>query len=203
MFQEKKGKDLAIGVSSRKEWRSWLRANHGTEISVWLILFRKGSSKENLSYEEAVEEALCFGWIDSKPNKRDDSSYYLFFSKRKPRSNWSKPNRERANRLIQSGQMHPAGLEMIELAKETGTWDALKSVEDLVLPEDLKQAFKENGKAMKHFQSFPPSARKGILEWLMNAKRSETRSRRIQEIVTLAEKNIRANQYNPGAKKRK
>jgi uncharacterized protein YdeI (YjbR/CyaY-like superfamily) len=148
-----------------------------------------------IHYEEAVDEALCFGWIDSKPNKRDEESYYLLFSKRSPKSNWSKANRERAKGLIKQGLMEKAGLDMIELAKKNGTWTALIDVQNSVIPDDLQQALNKNKKALSNFEAFPPSSKRIILEWILNAKKQETREKRIIETVTLAAKNIKANHY--------
>jgi len=180
---------------NQEEWRTWLEANHQKEKSVWLILYRKESRKPTISYQQALEEALCFGWIDSKPNKRDEESFYQFFAKRNPRSNWSKVNKEKVALLIQQGRMSQAGYDMIHLAKEKGTWDALNEVENLMIPSDMALQFELNPMARQNFENFPPSARRGILEWIFNAKGAETRAKRIQQTIELAEKNIRANQY--------
>jgi uncharacterized protein YdeI (YjbR/CyaY-like superfamily) len=142
-----------------------------------------------------VDEALCFGWIDSKPNKRDENSYYQFFAKRNPKSNWSKVNKEKASKLIEQGLMHNSGLEMIEIAKQNGTWTALDEVEKITIPEDLQFLFLKNKTACDNWENFPRSSKKGILEWIRNAKRPETRQKRIEETVSLAEKNIKANHY--------
>jgi uncharacterized protein YdeI (YjbR/CyaY-like superfamily) len=146
-------------------------------------------------YDEAVEEALCFGWIDAKPKKRDLESSYLLFARRNPKSNWSMSNRERAERMIGQGLMTEAGMEMITLAKKTGTWTALKEVQNSVVPPDLKRAFATNLTAETYFSAFPSSSKRIILEWILNAKTPETRKRRIEETVQQAEKNIRANHY--------
>lgn len=185
----------AVEAHSRIEWRNWLCLHHRTATSVWLIIYHKDSNQKSVYYDEAVEEALCFGWIDSKPNKRDDNSYYLFFAPRKPKSNWSKANRERAEKMIEAGLMTDAGLDLINLAKNTGTWLALEDVQNEVLPSDLEQALSVNKIAFNHFMSFPPSSKRIILEWILNAKRPETRAKRIEETVQLAEKNIKANHY--------
>ena len=182
-------------ADSRQEWRKWLEANHKTEKSVWLIIYKKGSNVPSVYYPEAVDEALCFGWVDSKPNKRDDKSYYQFFSKRSPKSNWSKINKEKVQRLIAEGKMTQSGREMIKIARENGTWDALNEVDALVIPEDLKVKLNSYPNAFTNFEAFPPSTRRGILEWILNAKKEETRSKRIEETARLAEDNIRANQY--------
>lgn len=184
-------------AKTRSAWRKWLEKNCHSAKSVWLIIYHKGSKTPSVYYPEAVDEALCFGWVDSKPNKRDHESYYQFFAKRNPKSKWSKINKEKVERLMAEGLMTPAGMEMITLAKELGTWDALTPVDNLEEPDDLKKAFSKNKTAYKNWQAFPPSTKRGILEWLLNAKRLETRSKRIAETVSLAAQNIRANQYRP------
>ncbi|MBB3056846.1 YdeI/OmpD-associated family protein [Mucilaginibacter gotjawali] len=123
-------KENAFYAKDRQAWRSWLQEFHLSEKSVWLIMYHKGSGVPSVYYNEAVEEALCFGWIDSKPNKRNEKSYYQFFAKRNPKSNWSKINKQKVEHLLALGLMASAGLEMIELAKTTGTWNALDQVDD-------------------------------------------------------------------------
>ncbi len=180
---------------TRAQWRKWLAANHLKEKNVWLIIYRKQSPTKSVYYPEAVEEALCFGWIDSKPNKRDSESFYLFFSKRNPKSKWSKLNRERVEKLLKKKLIAPAGMEMIELAKQTGTWLALDAIDNIIIPEDLQKKFLKNKTAFKNFEAFPPSSKKIILHWITEAKRLETRAKRIEETISLAAKNIRANHY--------
>lgn len=182
-------------AKSREDWRKWLKKNHSTEKSVWLIIYKKQSETPSVYYPEAVDEALCFGWIDSKPNKRDEESYYQFFAKRNPKSNWSKVNKEKIARLVEKGLMQSAGFEMIAIAKENGTWTALDEVENLIIPDDLQELFSDNKTAFKNWERFPPSSKRGILEWILNAKKPETRLKRIEETVSFAEKNIRANHY--------
>lgn len=181
---------------NQNAWRNWLLKNHQKESAVWLIIYRKDSQTPSIYYPEAVDEALCFGWIDSKPNKRDDESYYQFFAKRKAKSNWSKVNREKVERLIKQGKMHDSGMYAVELAKKTGTWVALDDVEEILIPADLQQLFDKNSTAWKNFSAFSRSSKRGILEWILNAKKPETRSKRIQETVLLASKNIKANHPN-------
>ncbi|MCG8371893.1 MAG: YdeI/OmpD-associated family protein [Balneolales bacterium] len=184
-------------ASSRKAWRNWLEIHHSTSKSVWLIIYKMDSGTPSVYYNEAVDEALCFGWIDSKPNKRDENSYYQFFSKRNPKSNWSKINKQKVEILLEAGLMASAGLEMIKIAKETGTWDALNDVDNLVIPDDLQKEFYNNPIALDFWEQFPPSSKRGILEWIFNAKRAETRKKRIRETVSKAAENIRANHYRP------
>ena len=179
----------------RTTWRAWLAANHATATGVWLIYFKKESGKTRVNYDEAVEEALCFGWIDSVPNKIDDDSYKQLFSPRKPKSNWSALNKTRVERLVTEGVMQPSGLAKVEWAKQTGTWDALNDVEQALVPDDLAAAFAENPPAADNWNAFSNSTRKGILQWLLTAKTAETRARRIAETATLAAQNLKANQY--------
>jgi len=185
----------AVSAENSTAWRQWLEDNHNSEAAVWLIIFKKESDKASVYYSQAVDDALCYGWIDSKPNKRDEYSYYQYFSVRNPKSNWSKVNKEKVSNLIQQGLMRPAGLKMIQIAKQNGTWDALNDVDNLIVPSDLVKAFDANPTAFDYWQQFPDSTKRGILEWIFNAKRAETRLKRINETVELAEKNIRANQF--------
>ena len=180
-------------AKTQKEWRKWLEKNHRSEKAVWLIFYKKGSGIQSTNYAEALEEALCFGWIDSKANKKDDESYYQYFAKRKPESNWSKVNKEKVARLIEKGLMTSAGFESIEIAKRNGTWTALDEVEELIIPPDLQLLFDKNIAAFENWKNFSRYIKRGILEWILNAKRSETRQKRIVETVELAEKNIKAN----------
>ncbi len=182
-------------AKNRKEWREWLAKYHDKEKSVWLIIYRKEGATPSVSYVEAVEEALCYGWIDSKGNKRDAESYYQFFARRNPKSKWSGLNKRRVAKLLQQNLMVEAGLKMVEIAQQNGSWTALDAVEQLLIPEDLQQALQQNQAAQQYFEAFPPSVKRGILEWILNAKRPETRQKRIAETVRLAAKNIRANQY--------
>lgn len=185
----------AVSAKSREEWRKWLEKNHQSEKSVWLIVFHKTSRTKSVYHEEAIEEAICFGWIDSIANKRDGDSKYQLFSQRKPKSNWSKLNRERAEKMIAKKLVTPAGQAMIDLAKKTGTWEALVDVQNSVIPDDLQKQFSKNRTAFKNFEAFPPSSKRIILEWILNAKKPETRLQRITQTVTLAAKNIKANHY--------
>lgn len=184
-----------IRAENPEAWRQWLMANHQSEKAVWLIIYKKESGVPSVYYDEAVNEALCFGWVDSKPNKRDGQSFYQYFSQRNPKSNWSRVNKEKVEKLIQAGKMQPSGMAMIEQAKNSGTWDALNEVEQLIIPPDLQEALQGFSKALENFESFPKSTRRGILEWILNAKRPETRQKRIRETAELAAQNIRANQY--------
>lgn len=193
---EKNGVTVVF-AKDRQAWRRWLQINSDKQKAAWLIIYHKSADTKTVYYEEAVEEALCFGWIDSKPNKRDAESFYLFFSVRKPKSNWSKSNKIRVERLIKDGLMTSKGLAAIEAAKNNGGWTALDQVSELIMPKELSAALEQNKTAKKYFDSFPASVKRGIYEWIINAKRPETKAKRIEETVRLAEQNIRANQYQP------
>jgi uncharacterized protein YdeI (YjbR/CyaY-like superfamily) len=182
-------------AESKVAFRNWLIENHITEANLWLIIYKKDSGTPSITYDQAVDEALCFGWIDSTINKRDDESFYQYFAKRKPKSSWSRVNKLKVEKLISEGLMTESGLKLIELAKQTGTWAALDDVENLINPPDLKEALDENSLAKEYFELFPRSVKRAILEWLMNAKQPDTRLKRITEIIEKAEKNERANQY--------
>ena len=183
-------------ADSPASWREYLSKHHDELPNTWLILQKKGSPLPGPSYEEARAEALCYGWIDSKPNKRDDDSYYLFFARRNPKSNWSKVNKDVIAELEAADKMAAPGREMVRLAKETGTWDALNDVDNLVVPDDLAAAFAAaEGPARANWDVFPPSVQRGILEWIFNAIRPTTRQKRIEETATLAGRGERANQF--------
>lgn len=184
-----------IYCSSRKLFRQWLLKNHTQTHSIWLIIYKKGAAKKSVSYPEAVEEALCFGWIDSRPNKIDADSYKIIFAPRKPKSVWSKVNKKKIDELIEAGLMHEAGQSKIEAAIKNGSWAALDNVEEYIMPADLAKAFSKNKKAVKYFDAFPPFAKKQILSWIASAKQPETKQKRIAETVALAAENKRANQY--------
>jgi uncharacterized protein YdeI (YjbR/CyaY-like superfamily) len=175
---------------SRSAWRKWLSENYTSTEPVALVLFHKNSKTPNLTYADSVEEALCFGWIDNKGMKRDDESMYLQFCPRKEKSNWSKLNRDRAEKLILEGSMTEAGQVFIDAAKRSGKWDA--SLEADVIPPDLQKAFNKNKKALKNFESFAPSSRRLIIQWVLDAKRLETRQQRVEKTVQLAEQNVKA-----------
>jgi uncharacterized protein YdeI (YjbR/CyaY-like superfamily) len=160
-----------------------------------MISYKKATGKPRVEYDEAVEEALCFGWIDSKANKLDEERTLQWFAPRGPRTGWSKPNKERVERLIQAGLMAPAGLAKVEAAQRDGAWNKLDGVEALEIPPDLELALAANPPAAQHFTGFPRSVKRGILEWIVNAKRPETRAKRIEQTARLAAQNRRANQW--------
>jgi uncharacterized protein YdeI (YjbR/CyaY-like superfamily) len=195
MELEKRGNIKTFYAKTISQWRKWLLKNHLIEKGVWLVIYKKDADTTSISRDEALDQALCFGWIDSVANKRDEDSYYQYFAQRKPKSNWSGINKVKIARLMEEGQMHPSGLRMVELAKETGTWTALEDVEKLVIPDDLLKALKKAGEAYSNWTKFPASTKRGILDWIKQAKLAETRARRIEETARLAKDNIRANQY--------
>ena len=171
------------------DWRKWLKKNHLSQESVWLVLHKKSSAKHTINWREAVDVALCFGWIDSKKIKIDEEASHQFFSKRKAKGTWSKINKQVIEQLIENGLMEEAGYKSIELAKQNGSWNMLDEVEELLIPNDLEAAFALKPKARDYFLSCSKSARKAMLQWLVMAKRAETRQNRINEIVTLAGQN--------------
>ncbi|MGB8701014.1 MAG: YdeI/OmpD-associated family protein [Thermosynechococcaceae cyanobacterium] len=187
----------AIHPLTRAAWREWLAQHHPRSKGIWLISYKKATGKPRFDYDEAVSEALCFGWIDSKPNTLDDERSMLWFAPRKSGSGWSKPNKDRIANLIAAGLMMPAGLAKVEAAKQDGSWFALDAIEALEIPADLAAAFADNTIAQQYFDAFPRSAKRGILEWIATAKKAETRAKRIAETVRLATNNIRANQWRP------
>ncbi len=181
-------------AADRAEWRAWLAENHDIAKGVWLIYYKKESGKPRVSYEESVEEALCFGWIDSVVNKIDEESYMQVFSPRKASSGWSRTNKVRVERLLAAGLMESAGLKSIEIAKENGTWESLDEVENLTVPDDLQEALVQHPPALENFTAFSRSAKKLILVWIYSAKRPETRMKRVLETAQLAAQNIKAQQ---------
>ena len=181
-----------VYAPNRQAWRQWLTRNHAQPHAIWLVFYKKESGQASVSYEDAVEEALCFGWIDSLPNKVDEQRYKVLFSPRKKKSPWSRVNKERIAKMETAGLMQPAGLAKIEQAKQDGSWTVYDEVEDLVLPPDLERALLALPPALEYWQGFAPSARKGILWYLKSAKRPETRQKRITQIASMAAQNKRA-----------
>lgn len=176
-------------ASDRSAWRAWLEDHHQTENSVWLI-YDKGKNR-TLSWEDIVQEALCFGWIDSRPGKVSDTQSKLYISKRKPKSVWSKINKQHVAKLTAQGLMKPAGLEAVRIAKHNGSWGALDLSDNLVYPQELVDAFTANPVAHKNFDAFPAGSRRNTLQWIYDAKTDETKLRRIQQIVEAAQNNMR------------
>lgn len=181
-----------VEANDRATWRAWLEANHATARGAWLVTWRARTGRAGLDYEAAVEEALCFGWVDSTGGTVDAERGKLYFAPRKGRSVWAASNKARVERLIAAGRMRPAGLAVIERAKANGDWEILDSVERLEVPVDLASALDAMPPAAHHFARFPPSARKQMLAWIALARKPETRSARIAAIAAAAERNERA-----------
>ncbi len=182
-------------AESRAQWRTWLEENHALSTGVWLVFYKKSAQKPTLTYDEQVEEALCFGWVDSRPQKLDDERTMLYFSPRKPKSGWARTNKERIEKLLAASLVMPAGLQKIEAARADGSWGKLDAVENLEIPSDLGVELQKYSEALKNFEAFPRSAKRGILEWIVQAKKPETRKARIEETARLAQENIWANQW--------
>jgi uncharacterized protein YdeI (YjbR/CyaY-like superfamily) len=166
-----------------------LDKNNHTSLGVWLIYYKVKSGKPSIRYSEAVKEALCFGWIDSKVKSLDSERYMQIFTPRKPKSVWSKLNKQYIEELIEQGLMTPSGLEKIETAKQNGSWSTLDAIEELIIPADLKQALEANETANKFFKEFSNSSKKNILFWIESAKRPETRLKRIEQTISSAVQN--------------
>ncbi|MFK7923103.1 MAG: YdeI family protein [Bacteroidia bacterium] len=179
----------------KQDWRKWLESNHKKKEAVWLIFYKKKSPNYNLSWSESVDEALCFGWIDSTKRTIDSEKYKQYFSKRKAKSNWSKINKNKVETLIGQGLMAEEGYKSIEIAKENGSWTILDGVEALVIPEDLKEEFANYQGSIEYFDSLSKSAKKILLHWVVSAKRTETRQKRILEIVENASNNLKPKQF--------
>ena len=181
--------------TSRQDWRQWLEENHRSKPAVWLVQYKKNAKMPTISWSEAVDEALCFGWIDSVRKSLDEDKFIQFFSKRKARSTWSKVNKEKIQRFIAEGLMTEAGYKSIEIAKQNGSWTILDEVEELVIPEDLDKAFAIQTGSKDFFLCLSKSAQKAILQWLVLAKLAETRQKRINEIAELASQKLKPKQF--------
>lgn len=179
----------------KQDWRKWLELNYKNKDAVWLILYKKKSLDHNLSWSEAVDEALCFGWIDSTKKSFDSEKYKQYFSKRKAKSNWSKVNKDKVKTLINKGLMEDEGFKSIEIAKANGSWTILDSVEALVIPMDLKEELANYKGAMEYFEGLSKSVKKILLHWIVSAKRKETRQKRILEIVENASNKLIPKQF--------
>jgi uncharacterized protein YdeI (YjbR/CyaY-like superfamily) len=176
---------------NQAEWRNWLQENHISKQAVRVVFYKKNSGVPSLTWSESVDEALCFGWIDSKKISVGDNCLHQFFSKRKPKSNWSKINKIKVEELIAKGLMTKAGFDSIELAKQNGSWTYLDSVEELVIPQELEDEFVKNRNAKNFFLSSSNSYKKLILYWLLSAKTDVTRKKRLAEIIESGEQNLK------------
>lgn len=179
----------------KKDWRKWLELNHNKKEAVWLIFYKKKSPNYNLNWSDSVDEALCFGWIDSTKKTIDKESYMQYFSRRKPNSIWSKINKDKVDYLTSENLMQEAGYKTIEIAKENGSWSIIDEVEALVIPEDLKKEFDERVGSLEYYESLSKSAKKILLGWVVLAKRTETRQKRIIEIAENASRKLKPKQF--------
>lgn len=193
-----------VEVSSRAAWRVWLAENADSSTGVWAVTTKKAllpEGEQHVSAQDLNEECLCFGWIDSKPGSVDERRSALLCTPRKPGSGWSKVNKVRLERLLAEGLVTARGLEIIQGAKADGSWSKLDEVDALIVPDDLAAALAARPGARSNFDSFPPSARRGILEWILNAKKADTRQARVNQTSELAQQNIRALQWTPQDKR--
>ena len=175
-----------IPFASRDAWEAWLEKHHETANGLWLKIAKKGSGIETVSYAEALEAALCYGWIDGQKASFDDQYWLQRFTPRKPRSKWSKVNRQKATELIEKGEMKPAGLREVERAKADGRWDAAYDAQSTAtVPDDLRQELEKNHRAREVFTTLDSRNRYAILYQIQDAKRPETRARRIEKYVAM------------------
>lgn len=168
------------------QWREWLNHNHLVKQSVWVVFHKKSSKKNSITWREAVDVALCYGWIDSKKVKIDEVTSHQFFSKRKVQSTWSRINKDIVEQLMADGLMEKAGYDSIQIAKQNGSWTILDEVEALIIPADLELAFEKYSGAKDYFLSLSKSIKKILLSWIVLAKRAETRQKRIDEVALCA-----------------
>ena len=182
--------NLQLCVTNGDDWRSWLKENHATEKEIWLVFFKKHADKPSIPYEDAVEEALCFGWIDSIVRRIDDERYSRKFTPRKAGAVWSESNKTRVERMIRQGRMTEAGLAKITAAKRSGEWSTTPVSRELWgMPSELKEALAANEIARYNFESLAPSYQRQYIGWIASAKRSETRIKRAREALSLLEQN--------------
>jgi uncharacterized protein YdeI (YjbR/CyaY-like superfamily) len=175
-----------VSFASSKEWRNWIAGNHAKSNGVWLRFFKKDSGEKTVTYSEALEEALCYGWIDGQAKKYDAISYIQKFTPRRPNSIWSKRNTEKAERLIQEGKMKKAGMQQVELAKADGRWQqAYDSPKNMKVPEDFLQQLSKNEKAKNYFDGLNKANQYAIAWRLQTAKKPGTREKRLKEILVM------------------
>ncbi len=177
------------------EWRDWLQQHHRDSPGIWLTTYKKAAGDRYVSYEEIVQTALCFGWIDSRPRKLDELRTQLLLTPRAPSSAWSAANKARIEALNRAGLLAESGRAAVQVAQANGAWDILNEVEQPTVPPDLSAALDATPPARTEWEQFPPSTRRGILEWIGAAKKPETRAKRIAETATKAAVGMRANQW--------
>jgi len=175
-----------------KEWREWLHDNHSKSKGVYLIFYKVSHENDSMRWEEAVKVALCYGWIDSTVKSLGNGKRRQYFSPRNPKSVWSALNKKYIKELTKANLIHESGFQIIKVAKENGSWTELDDVEKGIIPEDLQNAFNKSPLAFQNYKNFAPSYRKSYLYWLKSAKREVTRDKRIQEIVSLCERNMKS-----------
>ena len=188
-----------VPLESRAQWRAWLERHHATSPGVWVVTYKKAARRPSPSYDEIVLEALCFGWIDSKPGKVDDERTKLYVCPRSRGSVWSAANKARVEPLLAAGLMTPAGQALIDRARADGSWNTLDRSDALEVPPALASAFDAHPGSEERFNAFPPGVRRQLLFWVESAKTADTRARRVDEIARLAQQNVRANQWRPKA----
>jgi uncharacterized protein YdeI (YjbR/CyaY-like superfamily) len=179
-----------LHLSNRNDWRAWLEKNYATKKEVWLIYYKRHTGKPGISYEDSVEEAVCFGWVDSIIKRIDDERCARKFVPRRSRSRWSESNKKRAERVISEGRMTEAGMARVDEAKKSGEWFKSKIVpKNLIMPAFIEEALTKNKKASKNFNKLAESYKKLYVRWISSAKREETRLRRLEEAIDLLEQN--------------
>lgn len=181
-----------VHLETRAQWRAWLAEHHATARGVQLISWRSGTGRPAVGYVEAVCEALCFGWVDSTSRRLDEERGMQYFAPRKPRSGWARTNKARVEQLRAAGLMTEAGERDIEVAVANGSWTLLDDVEDGLEPDDLRAALDARPEARRHWDAFPPSARKVMLQWLAQARTSGTRTKRLDAVLAGAADGVRA-----------
>jgi uncharacterized protein YdeI (YjbR/CyaY-like superfamily) len=177
--------------TNQMAWRNWLEQNHQSKQAVWVVFYRQSSEKPSITWSDAVDEALCFGWIDSKKIKIDHETSHQYFSKRKLKSTWSKVNKVKIQQLLEANKMAEAGLQIIEIAKENGSWTLLDEVEALIIPDDLARELEKYPSARINFENHSKTTKKMLLQWIVLAKTIITREKRINEIAECCEKGVK------------
>ena len=185
-----------VQPDSLAAWAAWLAENHTRSDGVWLVTFKKATGRRAFDYDAAVTEALRYGWVDSLPRSLDDERTMLWFAPRNPRSGWSRANKKRIATLEKQGRLEAAGSAAVATAKADGSWSMLDEVENLTVPDDLARALDDHPGARANWDGFPPSAQRGILEWILQAKRPTTRQNRIRDTAQKAARGERANQWS-------
>ena len=181
-----------IGFKNRNEWRNWLKENHAVAKGIWLIYYKKHTGKPTVYYNDAVEEALCYGWIDSIVKRIDNERYMQKFTHRNPKSSWSEINKQRVEKMITKGKMTEAGMRLVKIAKQNGKWnEVIKSQLNYTLSEDLLEILKKDKTAFATYEKLPPSHKKEYVGWIMSAKKEETRVWRIKKMIVMLKKGQR------------